>query len=187
MKKLYFVTSNKGKISEAQKIFEDFDIEIIQKNLGYPEIQSDKLENVAMYGVNYLRKKLKKAFIIEDAGLFIDVLNKFPGVYSSYVYRTIGLNGILKLIKDFRDNKLDSLFKSVIALNIPGKHTKLFIGICQGKISNEIIGNNGFGYDPIFIPKGEEMTFAQMSTITKNRLSHRGKSFNKLIRYLRNE
>jgi len=186
MKILYFITSNNGKFKEIKKKFQEIDIKIIQKDLGYPEIQADKLEDVASFGINYLKKNLKHPFIIEDAGLFINKLNDFPGVYSAYFYKKIGCKGILNLMNDIGTNDREAFFKSVIAFSQPNKKPVLFIGKCQGNISTQEIGKNGFGYDPIFIPNGEIRTFAQMETDDKNSYSHRGKSLEKLVDFLKN-
>ena len=183
-KTIYFITSNKGKALEAKVKFSPFNIDIVQKNLGYPEIQADSLEDVALFGLRDVRKRFNGSFFLEDAGLFINSLDGFPGVYSAYVYHTIGYGGILKLLANFDENKRKAYFKSVIAYSEPNKKPLVFIGECSGKISIKSLGNNGFGFDPIFIPDGEEKTFAQMDTEEKNRFSHRGKSLEKLINFL---
>ena len=186
MKKIYFITSNKGKVHEAKKKLELHGFDIIQKNLGYPEIQTDSLEEVARYGVNQIQKMgIDHPFILEDAGIFIDSLKGFPGVYSSYVYYSIGLDGILELMEKVPIEKRNARFRSVFAYGNPRDQIELFIGTCNGRISNEKIGKKGFGYDPIFIPKGFETTFAEMNTIDKNKVSHRGKSLDKLVNYLK--
>ena len=181
MKKIYFITSNKGKVLEAQNKFSTINIDIVQKNFGYPEIQAEKLEDVAVFGVKYLQDRINEPFILEDAGLFIDVLNGFPGVYSSYVYHTLGCEGVLLLMKDFNESKRDATFRSVFAYKEPKSKPLFFVGECDGKISTELLGDNGFGYDPIFIPHDSNRTFAQMKTDEKNSFSHRGKSLDKLI------
>ena len=186
MKEMYFVTRNKGKVKEVTQKLKPYDYNIIQKNYGYPEIQADTLKEVAIYGVKYLQnKKIDYPFILEDAGLFIDQLNGFPGVYSSYVYFTIGLDGILKLMKSVPEEKRTAQFQSVFAYATPNGESKLFIGTCNGKIKTEKRGNKGFGYDPIFEPMGYKKTFAEMNTETKNNISHRAKSLEKLTSFLK--
>ncbi len=182
MKKIYFITSNKGKVLEAKEKFSSVGVRIEQKNLGYPEPQVDSLEEVALFGVKHIQNILSEPFILEDAGLFIDTLDGFPGVYSAYVFRTIGCKGILNLLRDVE--KRDAVFKSVFAYSEPNKEPILFIGECSGSISKKENGNNGFGYDPIFIPSGEKRTFALMNANEKNRFSHRGKSLEKLLDFL---
>jgi XTP/dITP diphosphohydrolase len=187
MKTIYFITSNKGKFSEVKEKFSKINIEIIQKDLGYPEIQADSLDDVAIFGANHIQKKFNKSFFLEDAGLFIDTLNGFPGVYSAYTYYKIGCSGILKLLEDTEDNNRNACFKSVIAFKEPNRKSILFSGESLGTISKKPHGTHGFGYDPIFIPENEAKTFAQMNTVEKNRYSHRGKSLNKLMDFFKNK
>jgi len=182
-KTIYFVTSNKGKAQEAKNKFNNLGINIVQKNLGYPEIQADTLEEVAIFGIEDLKKRFDKPFFLEDAGLFIDSLGGFPGVYSAYVYYKIGCHGILKLM-DKKDRK--ACFRSIIAYYQPDEKPVFFLGECTGTISDKISGDHGFGYDPIFIPEGENRTFGQMETREKNMFSHRGKSLEKFINYFEN-
>ena len=186
MKTVYFITSNKGKFLEAKTKFSDLNIDIVQKDLGYPELQADNLEDIAHFGAEYLQKKFNHTFILEDAGLFIDELDGFPGVYSAYVFYRIGCSGILKLLEKFDNSKRKATFRSVYAYSEPDKKPILFLGECRGTISKKVIGEHGFGYDPIFIPDGETRTFAQMETEEKNRFSHRGKSLEKLKDYFKN-
>ena len=185
MKKILFITSNKGKFQEAVKKFENIDVEIIQKDLGYTEIQTDKLEDVALYGIKQLEDKVDNAFFLEDSGLFIENLNGFPGVYSSYVFHTIGCIGILDIIKENKNR--NATFKSVIAYKQTNHKLIIFIGECKGTLSMKQQGNNGFGYDPIFIPNGEKRTFAEMETFEKNQYSHRGKSLDQLVTFIKNK
>ena len=186
MKSLFFITGNKGKLLEAKMKLSDLNIDIVQKDIGYPEIQTDTLEKVALFGAEHVQKKLDKPFILEDAGLFIDSLDGFPGVYSAYVFYKIGCSGILKLLEEKKDNERKATFKSVYAYSESGKKTKLFIGECNGIISKNSKGDHGFGYDPIFIPNGEIRTFAQMEPEEKNLFSHRGKSLEKLKNFIKN-
>ncbi len=182
MNNIYFVTGNKGKFIEAEKKLRKLDVNIVQKDLGYPEIQADTLLDVAKYGVSYIKEKTDKPFILEDAGIFIDSLEGFPGVYSKYVYYTIGCKGILKLMEDVNNKK--AIFRSVYAYNNKDV-TKFFTGECEGSISDKIIGTKGFGYDPIFIPNGSDKTFAQMDVSMKNSFSHRGKALDKLVDFFK--
>ena len=175
---IYFVTGNKNKYEEAKKLIN----EIEMKHVPYPEIQANKIEDVAKFGIEYLIKKINGNFFIEDSGLFIECLNNFPGVYSSYIFKTIGNNGILKLMKG--EKKRNAYFKSIIAYYDGSIH--FFEGKCYGKISNEIRGE-GFGYDPIFIPNGSNKTFGEMSIEEKNKYSHRGKAIKKFAEFLKSQ
>ena len=187
MKILYFITGNKGKIKEAKTRLSEININVVQKNLGYPEIQANTLQDVVSFGVYHLQKRrINGPFILEDAGLFIEHLNGFPGVYSAYVFHCIGCSGILKLLEREEANNRKAHFKSVFAYGEPNKNPRFFVGECNGKISTQKSGNQGFGYDPIFIPNGDTRTFAQMDTNEKNTFSHRGKSLEKLVNFLKN-
>jgi len=185
MKKIYFITGNKGKALEAKEKLSVAGIDVVQKNLGYPEIQADSLDEVACFGVEHVQKQFDQPFVLEDAGLFIDELNGFPGVYSAYVFHTIGCKGILKLMNSANDRK--ATFRSVFAYGEPGKKPKICVGECKGNISEKEIGTNGFGYDPIFIPDNKTKTFAEMKTEEKNMFSHRGKSLEKLLDFFKRQ
>jgi len=184
MKKIYFITGNRGKFLEVKQKLNQEDIEVIQKNFGYPEIQTETLEDVAQYGLNYLKKKINKPFILEDAGLFIENLKGFPGVYSKYVYQTIGCPGILRLLENKKNNMRKAYFCSIFAYMSSDYKPIFFRGESHGKISTDIRGNNGFGYDPIFIPNKSDKTFGEMDIKEKNLFSHRSKSIEKFIKFL---
>jgi XTP/dITP diphosphohydrolase len=123
--------------------------------------------------------KFNQVFILEDAGLFIDALQEFPGVYSKFVFFTIGLPGILQLL-DTIENR-NAVFRSVYGYYEPGKKPIIVVGECKGTISYEQRGNHGFGYDPLFTPNGAKKTFGEMSIEEKNQFSHRGKALENLI------
>lgn len=187
MKTIYFITSNNGKFIEANKKLSSIDIRLIQKMFSYPEIQANTLKEVACFGIEYLKKKCRYPFFIEDAGLFINYLYGFPGVYSSYVFQTIGCHGILKLLEDATEIKRDAVFRSIIAYVASDQQPVFFKGECPGRIANIRKGDYGFGYDPIFIPTGELRTFAEMGVDEKNSFSHRGKSLEKLMNFFKNK
>ncbi len=176
--KIYFVTTNDGKFEEVKKMLPGHDL--IMKNRTYPEIQADSTEEVAEFGMNFLIKKMDGSIMLEDSGLFIHSLNGFPGVYSAYVFKSIGNEGILRLMEDIEDRR--TYFKSVIAF-YDGK-TRFFEGKCSGHISEGVRGDGGFGYDPIFVPEGDKKTFGEMKRKEKNEYSHRGKSVSKLKEFL---
>ena len=179
---LYFVTHNEAKYKEAYQIGQEYKIEIKWFDLEYEENQEDEIEKIALYSCNNLIKEnpeiTSKNFFLEDAGLFINTLNGFPGPYSSYVFRKIGNEGILDLMHDKEDKS--AFFKSVAALYYEGE-IKLFQGVTEGKITSMMKGNKGFGFDPIFQPDSSDFTFAEMSLKTKNLYSHRQKSLRELF------
>jgi len=180
MEKLYFITGNKGKFKEAKIMLRPLNIKLIQTDIGYPEIQASDLKEIVLFSINFCNERLKSPFLLEDSGLFIDELNSFPGPYSRYIQDTIGNDGILKLLLNV--NNRSAYFKSIVGLYKNGPH--IFEGISRGIISNEILGHGGFGYDPIFIPEKSPKSFGEMTTIEKNKFSHRGRALEKLVTYL---
>ena len=173
---IYFVTANQGKFEEARGILG----EVEQKNLGYVEIQAETLEEVAAYGIREVAEKLAGRVMIEDAGLFIEGLKGFPGVYSAYVFDTIGNEGILRLMEGMKDRR--AAFRSVVAYAEPGGEPVFFKGEVGGEIAALPRGSWGFGYDPIF--EVGNKTIAEMDLSEKNEISHRGASIRGLQSWL---
>lgn len=176
------VTTNKGKIEEFQQIFNQYNLKYRVEFLKTKEIQSMDLREIAKESVLHAYHILREPVVVEDAGLFINSLNGFPGPYSSYVYKTIGVDGVLKLMNGIQDRS--AFFQSVIAFYSPYTGVRLFSGDVRGRISYEPRGIGGFGFDPIFIPdEGDGRTFAEMGVDEKNKISHRGKSSRKFIEW----
>ncbi len=173
------ITHNRNKYEELRRFIPGLQM----LDLEYPEIQADTIEEVIDFALDYLSSRIQGDFIIDDSGLHIHALNDFPGVYSAYVFQTLGNEGILKLMEGVEDRR--ATFKTVIGLRYHGENFK-FVGLCHGSIAKSIRGTAGFGYDPIFIPENEERTFGEMSMEEKNRISHRGKAIRKFIGFLRN-
>lgn len=173
MSSIRLVTGNSGKAGEVKAALKGVKIEVV--NPGYPEIQADTLEEVVEFGIEWLKNKIETPFILDDSGLFIHALCGFPGVYSSYVFRTIGNSGVLKLLEN---REREATFATVLGYYDGEAH--IIRGECNGSIAMEERGSNGFGFDPIFIPKGSEKTFAEMDVDEKNRISHRGRALSKL-------
>ena len=175
--KLKVITSNPGKVREYQKAFDDMGIEMEHHHIPYDEIQTSELEEVVEKGMQEIRSKGLRDFIIDDSGLFIDALKGFPGVYSAYGQKTIGNQGILTLMEGVENRKAQ--FRCCIGCDINGE-TIIVTGMCQGIILNEERGDGGFGYDPIFSPDGKR-SFSEISVEEKNTMSHRGNAV-KLLR-----
>ncbi len=175
---IYFATSNKNKFSEAKELLQN--INLSHFPFSHNEIRSDSLEEIAIEATESAYKKLKKPVFTEDAGLFIDALDGFPGPYSAWVMKKIGNNGILKLLQN--ETNRQASFKCAIAYK-DKNIIKVFLGEIKGKISKNIEGKDGFGYDPIFIPEGHNQTFAQNITL-KKQLSHRYKALSVFERYI---
>jgi XTP/dITP diphosphohydrolase len=173
---IYFVTSNKGKFAEATRILPD----LVQKNIGYTEIQADTLEEVAAFGMKEVMQKLSGPVMLEDAGLFIEALQGFPGVYSAYVQRTVGNTGILRLMQGIENR--NAFFKSVVCYAEPGEEPRMFHGSVHGQIGGEARGRKGFGYDPIFYVGSASL--GEMEMEEKNKISHRAFSLQGLRSWL---
>ena len=172
--KLYFVTGNKYKLAEIEEVLREYEIELEQVDTKGDEIQAYTVLAVVEDSAKKIAKKFSKPFIVEDASLQVEVLSTFPGPYSSYVFKTLGPAGILKLMEGQDDRHAE--FHSAMAYGENGKSAKRFVGVAEGTISKEIRGEGGFGFDPIFIPNGSRKTFAEMVMNEKNRFSHRGKA-----------
>ena len=178
---LRFITGNEHKVSEAREKLSSLGYEVLQYDMNPPEIQADNPEDVAIFSAEWVKERFDEPFFLEDSGFFVDSLNGFPGVYSAYVFKTLGYMGILRLMEGIEHR--GARFMAVIAYH-DGSDIHVFRGEVKGAISNEPRGENGFGYDPIFIPEGESRTFAEMSTEEKNMYSHRGRALDELRRYL---
>lgn len=171
---LFFVSSNKNKYLEAKEILQSFGIKLGHIESKLEELQDDSIVNIALAKSNHAYSKWKKPIIIEDDGLFISSLRGFPGPYSSYVFKTIGNDGILKLL----GAKRNAVFQSVIVYH-DHNELKVFSSKVHGRISKKI-SSKGWGYDPIFIPKNYQKTFSQLN---KNKISHRYKALKKFSRW----
>ena len=168
---LLFVSSNIHKFREAKKILNSFQINIQFFKLNLEEIQSNSIKEIAIKKAQDAFSKCKKPLIIEDDGLHIDSLYGFPGPYSSYVQKTIGNQGIINLVKADRSAKF------VSNITYCDKYCfKSFEGKLFGTISKSEKGN-GWGFDPIFIPKNQKQTFGELTD--KNNISHRYKALKK--------
>lgn len=175
-----FATSNKHKFKEAKKILGKKGIAVKHFMFRNTEIRSDDIEEIATDAVGKAYKKLKKPVFVEDTGLFVKSLNGFPGTYSGWVLEKIGAGGLLKLMDGVKRRNAE--FRACVAFT-DGKIKKTFLGVAKGSISNRKKGKKGFGYDPVFIPRGKSRTFAE-SIVLKNKLSHRYNSLLKFSRYI---
>jgi len=185
---IYFVTTNENKFEEILKLFqsENVNYNLIQLDVEVNEIQTNSIQEVASFKLNSIKDKINGSYFVEDAGFFVDIpLNGFPGAYSSYIMKTIGNNGILRLIDEF--DKTQAHFTSVIALYFNPLDKNLFFeGTIQGKVSKTVRGSGGFGFDPIFLPDIiPNKTFAELTIEEKNKVSHRGRAWSKFIEFLR--
>lgn len=142
------------------------------------EIQSTNLGEIAKFAAEEATKKYNRTIVVEDSGLFVSALNGFPGPFSSYVHSTIGVEGLLRLMR--QQSRREAYFHASLALASPVSSCVEFAGKVNGTISHKTAGTKGFGFDPIFIPEGAQKTFAQGGSEFKDRYSHRAIAFRKL-------
>ncbi len=169
---LQLITTNRNKFEEFKEKAQGFGLEIEMTRIDYIEIQHEDLETIALDSARRILKQIRDPFFLEDSGLFVDDLGGFPGPYSSYVFSTLGNQGILDLLGD--DKKRAAAFLSIICYH-DGKDLHTFRGEARGHISDRKRGKAGFGFDPIFMPQGQELTFAELGS-RKNEFSHRALS-----------
>lgn len=188
--KLVFATNNRHKLQEIRDIIGDR-VEVLSLNDidchdDIPET-ANTLQGNALIKARYIYEKYNVDCFADDTGLEVDVLGGEPGVFSA---RYAGEDcdseaNMKKLLHNLTGEKnRKAQFRTVIALIINGEE-KLFNGIVKGTISEEKMGNSGFGYDPIFIPEGFSESFAQMSSAMKNSISHRYRATEQLNDYLK--
>lgn len=188
--KLVFATNNKHKLDEVRKITSHHPVEIVslaEINCfdDIPET-ADTLEGNALQKAHYIQEKFGLNCFADDTGLEVEALNNAPGVYSAR-YTGPGHDSeanMKKLLHEMegKENR-KARFRTVIALVWNGK-TYTFEGIVNGTITTAKRGENGFGYDPIFIPEGYDQTFAELGDNIKNQISHRAKAVEKLDEFL---
>ncbi len=181
---VYFATGNDHKYKEVASILKKNDINVIKFPVERLEIQNDDPEKIAKYSLEMIKDSPNRIFN-EDSGLKIKSLKGFPGPYSSYVYKTIGNEGILKLLKN--QEVRDATFYSIIAYKDINNQILIFKGETKGLISEKITKGEGWGYDPIFIPttdEGNKLTYSELGFELKNILSHRSKSIEKFSKFL---
>lgn len=191
MRKIIFATNNAHKLSEVQAVLgEEFTLVTLREcgiTEDIPET-ADTLEGNALQKARYVFEKTGADCFADDTGLEVDALNGAPGVHSAR-YATDGhdfaANNRL-LLKNLEGvTERTARFRTVIALILGGKEYT-FEGRVEGTIAEEECGAEGFGYDPLFVPSGEIITFAQMSAEAKNAISHRGRAVAELVKFLKN-
>ena len=194
IKEIFIGSNNKGKLKEiadllpkSLKIHSNLDFKIPS-----PIETGTTFEENSLLKAKYFSKKTNKICMSDDSGIEIDILNKLPGVYSAdwsgkkrnfnlaikKVYREIA-----KKDKDWKKKKLSARFICVLTIFWPSGKFISKIGKIEGRISNLMKGKNGFGYDPIFIPKGKKLTFGEMDPHKKYMIDHRSNAFKKIKKF----
>lgn len=187
--KIVFATHNAHKVSEVQAVLGSEYQLVTATEAGIseeiPETQPT-IEGNALQKARYVYEHTGLNCFADDTGLEVEALNGAPGVYSAryageHVSYADNNKLLLKNLAGCQNRK--ARFRTVIALILDGKE-HLFEGRVEGTIATEPHGEGGFGYDPLFIPKGSQLTFAEMSPEAKNGISHRGRAVAKLVAFL---
>lgn len=180
--RLGLVTSNMHKLEEYRQGLSVLGVEVVHLPLEVDEIQTDSLQKVVLSCMQQLKRDGHRNFMLDDSGLFVPSLRGFPGVYSAYVMDTIGCAGMLRLMEGL---DREARFECCIGVCSDEIGEFMVTGTSPGRIIHEERGGGGFGYDPIFVPHGHELTFAEMDMATKNRFSHRGRAMELLASEIR--
>lgn len=196
MKELIVATKNQGKINEFRQMFSKYNISV--KSL----LDIDRTIDIEETGTTFEANAVIKAeaiveliglpVVADDSGLEVDALNGEPGVYSA---RYAGMDkddekNTAKLLRELEGKTEDeraARFVCAVAVARPGKETFVKRGTCEGTITTEPQGTNGFGYDPVFIPKGSTRTMAEHSSEEKNAISHRHHAIEQIEEWLKTQ
>lgn len=177
--KLIFATSNQNKVNEVKRIL---NIEIEGTSVEIEEIQSLNPIKVAEEKAKAYFKELKTPLLVEDTSLSFNGLNGLPGPYINDFSKALGNKGLIELLSNTDNRRAVAQVTFCLIINENEIHT--FEGKVEGNISTEEKGNNGFGWDPIFVPLGSDKTFAEMSDTEKDNYSMRAKALALLQEYL---
>jgi XTP/dITP diphosphohydrolase len=191
---LILATKNKGKTDELKLLLQklDFNIRSLREINKEIEIVEDKdtFEGNAIKKAETLCEITGSPSLSDDSGLCVDALDGKPGVYSAryggdnltdkerYIY-------LLEELKDVPDFKRTASFQCVLAFKIPSAESMIFKGAVYGKISTKARGSKGFGYDPVFIPDGYDLSMAELGMDIKNQISHRAVALNKFYKWIK--
>jgi XTP/dITP diphosphohydrolase len=193
--KLLIGTNNKGKYKEIKDLLPKYikTHSTSEFNLKSPRENGLTFEENSIIKSKYFSKKTGLICLADDSGLEIDILNKSPGIYSA---RWGGKKGdfkkainrvykeLLKKDKNWKDKKIKARFICALSISHLDKKIASVKGKVEGYISTKPKGNNGFGYDPIFIPKNRRKTFGEMSSMQKYKIDHRFTAFKKIKKFL---
>lgn len=186
-KTLVLATRNKGKLVELRRLLSEFDITIkgLDDFIPIPEVEEDgkTFQDNAYKKAYHTAKLLGIPALADDSGLVVNALNGAPGVMSAryageYASDEERYNKLLKEMKGQKDRS--AYFECAIVIALPGGASKFFSGRCEGAITFEPTGEDGFGYDPVFLYPPLNQTFSQISLEEKNKISHRGKAMAEL-------
>lgn len=186
MEKVILASRNKGKLEEIKTILEQFGMDTVSRDdAGIPTFEVEEtgstFEENSLLKAQAIMDVAHVITIADDSGLEVDALSGAPGIYSA---RYAGENctfednnrKLLQKLSGVPEDQRGAAFVSVITMLFPNGEKLVARGECRGKILTELRGEEGFGYDPLFMPEGENRSFAEMTSAEKNRISHRAKS-----------
>ncbi|HRN69969.1 MAG TPA: RdgB/HAM1 family non-canonical purine NTP pyrophosphatase [Candidatus Woesebacteria bacterium] len=178
LKKITFVTSNKGKVNELQNLLQ---IEIIPKDIDLPEIQSLDLKEIIEKKAFEAYKIIQSPVVIEDTSLIFHALAKLPGTFVKWFLKELGTEGLCRLMNQYKNKTATA--QNMIGL-FDGTQISFFSGKIKGTISPVPKGTNGFGWDALFIPEGQYKTYAEMTNKEKMKFSFRKIAVEELKQFL---
>ena len=185
---IVLATNNPHKLHEVQKICEGLDVTFVLP----PEEFNPEESGSTFFENSYIKAKAAndlthKMTLADDSGLCVNALDGAPGLYSSRFAGTQQekIDKLLDCLKD-KNDRTAKFCCAMTLLNEKGEIIFKALGECHGEIVKEQKGINGFGYDPIFLPKNHDLTMAELSEVEKNKISHRGNALNKVIKFLKN-
>jgi XTP/dITP diphosphohydrolase len=183
---LVFVTSNEGKLREARRLLGE---DLGARALDLPEIQSQSFEKVVRVKALEAARRLGVPVLVEDSGLEVKAWGGFPGPFTKWITMgALGQAGLARMLDSFDDRRATAV--SAFAVARPGQEEDdviVAVGRVHGRIAEAPRGDNGFGWDVLFIPEGDTRTYAEMSGDEKNRDSHRARAFAELRRLLQQQ
>lgn len=191
MKDIMIATSNKGKVREYKSLLEPLGYKVHDlSELDPIEIDENgtTFQENALIKAKSIKDKCNMTVIADDSGLEIDALNKEPGIHSARYLEGHDYSYKNKVLLERMKGKTDRTARFVCAIALcdeTGDH--LFTGVMEGKINDQVAGDNGFGYDPIFLVEQFGKTSAQLTMEQKNSVSHRGIATRELLAYLKGE
>lgn len=189
LKEVIIATTNAGKLKEFKEMLEPLGYRLKSlEDIGYrQEIEETghTFEENAVLKAETISKQFHQIVIADDSGLSVDYLGGSPGVYSArYAGEmkddTANLNKLLRELEGIEKEDRTARFRCALAVCIPGEETQTVEGVVEGYIATEPAGDNGFGYDPIFIVKDKTKTMAELTSEEKNKISHRADALKKL-------
>lgn len=186
MKRILIATKNKGKIADFTMLFSSYNIQVmslydLEDEVEDIEETGKTFEENAALKAETIAEKLGMLVLADDSGLIVDSLGGAPGIYSARYagdYANDQNNNalLLKNMINIPEADRTARFICVLAVATPGKETLFYTGYCKGSIATEAKGENGFGYDPLFIPRGYTETMAELEQAEKNAMSHRSEA-----------